>query len=356
MQKKIDVEALRKWFLENARDFPWRQDRTPYKVWVSEMMLQQTQANVVVPYFIRWMEQFPTIEALAQADLDTVLKAWEGLGYYSRARFLHQGAQHILDNHQGIFPSDLVDLKQIKGIGTYTCGAILSLAFGKKIAAVDGNVIRVLARYYGISDDISKPTTVKMITSFAQEILPDRSPGEINEGLIELGATLCKKQKPQCGKCPIKKSCKAYLHGTVDKIPFKSSKVKITQISRTVLLIKFDNYYLVRRVKSGEIMSDLYEFPYFESAESLDLVREIKRSFKLQVEPQQCFPEVKQSFTRYRATLFPQLFIAKQKPVISDYEWLTTSEMAQKAFSSGHRKILEGLRDSRGLEDNREWT
>jgi len=171
-----EIQALKRWFLEVQRDFPWREDPSPYRVWVSEVMLQQTRAEVVVPYFERWMARFPTVEVLAEAPLDEVIKLWEGLGYYSRARNLHQGAQQIVRDYGGKLPNSADKLKKIKGIGPYTVGAILSFAFHQKVPAVDGNVLRVMSRYQRIEEDIAKQKTVKMIGQRVAEILPEKEP------------------------------------------------------------------------------------------------------------------------------------------------------------------------------------
>jgi A/G-specific adenine glycosylase len=179
-----EVEKLRSWFLSQRRDLPWRENTTPYAVWVSEIMLQQTQVAVVIPYFQRWMDKFPTICSLAAASIEEVIKEWEGLGYYARARNLHAGAQYVVKNHAGELPETEAELRKIKGLGDYTIGAIRSFAFNHKAATVDGNVLRVLARYYGISDDISKMKSVKKFQGLAQSLLPEIEPWIISESLM----------------------------------------------------------------------------------------------------------------------------------------------------------------------------
>jgi A/G-specific adenine glycosylase len=260
----LDSKPLIRWFLQEQRDLPWRRERSPYAVWVSEMMLQQTLVAVVIPYFERWMKRFPSIKHLAEAPLDEVLKVWEGLGYYSRARYLHQGAKHIVEHHKGVFPSSPEDLKKIKGLGPYTVGAIRSFAFQHRVPAVDGNVVRVLTRFFMIKEDISKPSTMRTIWEFAEKILPEKDPWVVNEALIELGATVCKKQ-PQCHACPLKQGCQAYSHGIAVDLPYKSAKIKYESLFRAVPVVQWNNKLLVKRGEKGKIMSDLYEFPYFET-------------------------------------------------------------------------------------------
>lgn len=344
----MDFKNLVKWFKSEQRDLPWRRDRTPYAVWVSEMMLQQTQVAVVCPYFERWMVRFPTISHLAEANLDEVIKIWEGLGYYSRARYLHSGARYIVENHGGRFPDRFEDLQKIKGLGVYTCGAILSFAFRKRISAVDGNVLRVMARYFAIERDISKPQTVKEIRDRVEELLPEEESWVANEALIELGATICTKQ-PSCQKCPVKSSCKSYQQAVVDQFPVKSKKTKTEKIYRTVLVIFRDNEVLLRRGQAGEIMSDLYEFPYFETGEEGILVAELQKQarsqFSLRLENPEALEKVSHSFTRYRAHLTPIRFDCAEEiiPVKGPYQWIQVQELHKYPFSSGHRRILQQI-------------
>lgn len=345
---QMNHKHLKKWFLETQRDLPWRESRTPYAVWVSEMMLQQTQVAVVIPYFERWMRLFPTIEDLARAPLDAVIKAWEGLGYYSRARYLHAGAQYVVENHRGIFPEQPDELRKIKGLGPYTIGAIRSFAFHHKTAAVDGNVIRVLARYFKIEEDITKPKTIKKVWELAESILPDEEPWVINEALIELGATLCGKQ-PRCQECPLKKQCQAYQHGMQQQLPIKSKKVATSVLYRAVAIIQWKGCVLVRRAPKGEIMSDLYEFPYFELTDSniiqTEFEQRIKERFQLNVTHENSLKNVSHSFTRYRVHLLPQQFFCKKTKQLTEphFNWHPISELSQLPFSSGHRRVLQSL-------------
>jgi A/G-specific adenine glycosylase len=339
-------QKLIQWFHDNKRDLPWRENPNPYAVWVSEIMLQQTQVAVVIPYFLRWMSIFPSISALAEASLDSVIKCWEGLGYYSRARSLHAGARYIVDNYEGVLPTNPEALIKIPGIGPYTCGAILSFAFKQKAPAVDGNVIRVLTRFYNNHSDISKSTTIKEIWSTAAAILPDKEPWSFNEALIELGATICNRA-PKCFQCPLNSSCKAYAENTVAELPFKSAKTQIEQLYRAVAVIKAENKLLVRRGAQGKLMSDLHEFPYFESkSPERDihwLSGNIRQTFGIDTKFNCDLPDIEHSFTRYRVKLFPAILTSKAAHHIDGYQWLSQKELEQLAFSSGHRRILQLL-------------
>jgi A/G-specific adenine glycosylase len=351
LSSAFDDTLLKKWFIEQQRDLPWRDDRSPYSVWVSEMMLQQTQVSVVIPYYQRWMERFPTIQDLAKASLDEVIKLWEGLGYYSRARYLHQGARYIVDVHGSLFPSTAEELQKIKGLGAYTIGALLSFAFHQRTAAVDGNVIRVLSRYFLIEQDVTQPKTLKMLQQLALSLLPDQEPWIFNEALIELGATLCTRH-PTCRKCPLKGSCRAYAEGAVDRLPYKAKRVKIEKLYRTVAIIKWQNALLVKRGQPGEIMSDLHEFPYFETDEEGLEMEPFKQAIwaqlGLHVSLERALPEETHSYTRYRVSLHPFLFSCIETPpatMAEHYRWCSFSELDQLAFSSGHRRVLATLQE-----------
>ena len=339
MPLKNQLIQLKKWFLSKKRDLPWRQTNDPYAIWISEIMLQQTQVSVVIPYFEKWMTAFPTVQKLASSDIDTIIKIWEGLGYYSRARNLHLGAKYLVEHHNGILPDSEIELQKIKGIGPYTLGAILSFAFHKKKAAVDGNVIRVLTRLFNLDLDVSKHKNVKQIHNLAESILPDFEPWIIAEALIELGATVCTK-KPKCKECPLKTSCKSALHGTQGNLPVKSLKIKTEYLFRHAFLIFAKNKLLVKRGKPGEIMSDLYEFPFLE-AKSKDELLQLNQNnlFGISLLKTSDFEEVNHSFTRYRVSLSSSLFKAKEKP-IQDYEWKSIEELDRLSFSSGHKKLF----------------
>jgi A/G-specific adenine glycosylase len=338
---KFDHHNLKKWFLNQKRDLPWRETKDPYAIWVSEIMLQQTQVSVVIPYFEKWMQTFPTIETLAKSPLDTVIKIWEGLGYYSRARNLHAGANYVLENYQGKLPENKADLQKIKGIGPYTVGAILSFAFNKKKAAVDGNVIRVLSRVFNISDDIAKPKTVNYIRDIAENILPENEPWIIAEALIELGATVCTK-KSKCLVCPLKSTCRAFLEGNTDTIPNKSTTYKTEILFRNVAIVIAENKLLVKRGSDGKVMAGLYEFPFQETC----LVEEnttakISLFLNLSLKKVMDLDVVKHSFTRFQANLNPAIFKSSKAKNVIDCEWLSVEELNKLAFSAGHKKLFD---------------
>lgn len=346
MASFFDWILLKEWFGSRKRDLPWRRNPTPYQVWISEVMLQQTQVATVIPYYENWMRQYPTVQHLAAASLDEVIKCWEGLGYYSRARSLHAGAQYIVEYFDGQVPSTSEALATIKGIGPYTVGAILSFAYHQKAAAVDGNVMRVLARYFNIHEDLCKSSTIKKLRLLAEEILPEDEPWVVSEALIELGATLCRR-KPQCFSCPLKGSCQGYIQGSAAQLPFKAKKTILERLYRTVAVIRCENQWLIRRGQPGEIMTDLHEFPYFESVDTGEsekkVIKQIEASFGLAVSFQEALQPISHGFTRYQVKLYPYLFESRRSPSVENFIWMPLSQLQKLAFSAGHRKILEQI-------------
>lgn len=265
-QIKILQSDLLKWFEKAKRDLPFRQSKDPYSIWISEIMAQQTQIDTLIPYYNRFVENFPNVFSLASASEDQVIKAWEGLGYYSRARNLHQAAKIIVSDYEGIIPSTFVELIKLPGIGPYTGGAIASIAFNEKVSAVDGNVLRVISRYCNSFDDIGDAKTKKRMTQWIETILPEAT-GDFNEGLMELGAMICTPQSPKCLICPIRSGCQSYAAGTTAQIPVKKKKLKQITKKMEVGIVKQNGELLfVRRPKSG-LLSGMWSFPIAEATE-----------------------------------------------------------------------------------------
>lgn len=337
MQKfPFEDDQLKIWFQKQKRDLPWRNNPSPYAVWISEVMLQQTQVFVVKDYFLRWMARFPTIEHLARASLDDVIKMWEGLGYYSRARNIHLAAQQMVANHNAEPPSNPQHLSQIPGIGPYTAGAILSFAFKQKAAAVDGNVLRVLARYFAITESIGLSTTRKKIWEIAENLLPDKEPWLVTEGLIELGATVCKKQA-QCWQCPIQFGCKARQLNLQDALPKMQKRPSSISLVREVFVICHEKDVLIKKAATQKVMAGLYEFPFIEKEKN----KENAFPFCFAAKKSSVLPQVEHSFTRYRVKLLPSVWLAKQKLEIPGYVWVERDALHLLPFSAGHRKILK---------------
>ncbi|MNS12268.1 putative A/G-specific adenine glycosylase YfhQ [compost metagenome] len=258
------TEALVAWFRQVRRDLPWRQTRDPYHIWVSEIMLQQTQVATVIPYYERFLAQFPTPAALASAPTERVLKAWEGLGYYSRARNLQAGAAQVVAEHGGRVPDTWDAVRALPGVGEYTAGAILSIAYGVPVPAVDGNVLRVLSRVALIADDITRPATKRAITAIAASLVPPERPGDLNEALMELGATICTPTRPRCAQCPIAAQCAARAAGRQEALPVKAKKSAARAVTLAVALVERDGRFLIVKRPDDGIWAGLYAFPTTE--------------------------------------------------------------------------------------------
>jgi len=335
------VKELHSWFESNYRPFPWREKRTPYKVWVSEVMLQQTRASVVVPYFLKWMERFPDVSSLAAASVEEVIKMWEGLGYYSRARNLHTGARQITAQFNGEIPRDRAALETIRGLGPYTIGAILSFGFQQRAAAVDGNVARVLARYFAIEENICRTKTRRAIQEKAAHILDPREPWVTAEALIELGATVCLPATPRCSECPLTHNCLGRIRGIAASLPIKDGEKQTTLLLRTVAIVESRGQFLVRKGQAGKVMADLYEFPYLEG--EIKGLETFKSWLGFAVEYVRQLPEVCHTFTRFKARLFPVILKAPHLYLLEGAEWVCRERLADLPFSAGHRKIARHL-------------
>lgn len=255
------VPPLLAWYDENARVLPWREDTGPYHVWVSEIMLQQTRVETVIPYYNRFIQQLPDIQSLAEAEEERLLKLWEGLGYYRRARNLQKAAQTIMEKHGGRFPEAYGDILSLPGIGEYTAGAIASICFEQPVAAVDGNVLRVTARLTGCGADISAPQVKKKIAGLLGSIYPADRSGDFTQSLMELGAVVCLPNGLQCGVCPIAFACRACQTGTQAELPVKAKKAPRKKEKKTVFLLRCGENIAIRQREMDALLGGLWEFP-----------------------------------------------------------------------------------------------
>jgi len=270
------VKPLLDWYEKNARALPWRKNADPYRVWVSEIMLQQTRVEAVIPYYERFMQHFPTVQSLADADEDRLLKLWEGLGYYRRARNLKKAARAIVEQHGGKFPKDYEDIRALPGIGDYTAGAIASICFDQPVAAVDGNVLRVMARLTGSHEDVSSPLVKKETAKRLEALYPEGRCGDFTQALMELGAVICLPNGvPKCGDCPLSFLCRAFRDGTQMELPVKTKKAPRKREVRTVFLLLCGDLVAIRRREEEGLLGGLWEFPNvtgdltFEEAEEV---------------------------------------------------------------------------------------
>ena len=264
------AELLLRWNeTQNDRHMPWKGEKNPYYIWLSEIILQQTRVEQGLPYFLSFKQKYPTVKHLAEAPEDDVMRLWQGLGYYSRARNLHETAKNIHFNMDGNFPGAFEGLVKLKGVGDYTASAIASFAFGEKKAVVDGNVIRVLARVFGISIAADTTEGKKKFASLAQELIDDQQPAAYNQAIMDFGAVLCTPQNPMCDECPFQKTCVAYQQNRIDELPAKKKKIKIQQRYFNYLVIKTEREIYIRKRTENDIWKNLYELPMFETAQPL---------------------------------------------------------------------------------------
>ena len=322
-------EALLPWYRENKRDLPWRKTREPYHVWLSEIMLQQTRVEAVKGYYARFLEQLPTIAALANCDDDALHKLWEGLGYYSRVRNLKKAAIRIMEDHGGQFPGEYEKIRALPGIGDYTAGAVCSICFDKSIPAVDGNVLRVVSRLTEDATPIDLPAQKKKVNDLLSKIYP-REAGEFTQALMELGATLCGPNwRPRCEECPCKDFCGGYLHGTAEQFPVKLPKKGKRVEEKTVFILSCDGQYALEKRPGEGLLAGLWQFPNVESKlETADALAAVEA---MGLQPRDILRTVerKHIFTHIRWEM--RGVYLEVAELGGDYTWLTAEQIRQDA-------------------------
>ncbi|PIE81852.1 MAG: A/G-specific adenine glycosylase [Chloroflexi bacterium] len=345
------------WWDAGHANLPWRESRDPYPIWVSEIMLQQTQITTVIPYYERWLARFPTVQDLAAASLDDVLKLWEGLGYYSRARHMHATAQMIVAEWNGRFPTTAADLQTLKGIGRYTAGAIASIAFNQPTPVLDGNVTRILSRLTNLPDDVTTIATKKHLWQLAAELVPDQRPGDYNQALMELGQTLCLPQKPRCLLCPLSQSCLARQQGTQLERPVKPPRKNTPHYNVVAGIIwqngriSSDRKFLIAQRPLNGLLGGLWEFPggKQENGETLPetLQREIQEELGMVIQVGNFQTSVKHAYTHFRITLhaFHATHISgePQHIGVNNHAWVTLADLDNYAFAITDQKIITSL-------------
>ncbi|MBN2412771.1 A/G-specific adenine glycosylase [candidate division KSB1 bacterium] len=344
-------KKLTTWFESELRDLPWRNTKDPYKIWISEIMLQQTQVNKVIPYYLKFIESFPDIHSLANADLSHVLKIWEGLGYYGRARNLHKAAKEIIKNFQGLFPDDFESVRKLPGIGLYTAAAIMSIAFKQDYAVVDGNVRRVLCRLFTITGNPKSGQGKKIIQQQAQSLLATENPGDYNQAIMELGALICTPRLPKCRLCPVAEFCQAQKSGLQHEYPIKTAKKpRPHNIIAAGIIYKGDKILIARRPENG-LLGGLWEFPggKLEDGETPEqaVKREILEELGISVKVNDLFAIINHQYTHFTITLYVYNceYISGMPETLgcADWRWVTLKEMDKYAFPRANRKILDQL-------------
>jgi A/G-specific adenine glycosylase len=353
----IKIQSFRKllinWYLANHRDLPWRKTTNPYHIWVSEVMLQQTQVVTVLPYYRRFLQRFTNLESLARADVQDVLKVWEGLGYYARARNLHRAAGFVIKHHHGIIPDGWEGFRKLPGVGDYIAAAVLSIAFEKPYAVVDGNVKRVLARLLLEEAPVNSSKSTKIFKKAADRLLSPRDPGTSNQALMELGAMVCKPQQPLCSTCPIQGLCLAYETGRADEYPKKLKKSPTPQFNIAVGVVFKNSNVLITRRKPDGLLGGLWEFPggkIQNDEKARDAcIREIKEETNLTVGVDSHLGRIKHAYTHFKIIMdvFCCTYLSGKVrlngPV--DHRWIKPKKLDDYPFPKANHKFFPALKE-----------
>ncbi|PSL26006.1 A/G-specific DNA-adenine glycosylase [Planomicrobium soli] len=346
IDKKQFQEDLIGWFLAEKRDLPWRRTADPYQIWISEIMLQQTRVDTVIPYYKRFVEKFPTLYDLAEADEQILLKEWEGLGYYSRARNLQAGVKEVAENYGGIVPDNRKDFSSLKGVGPYTAGAVLSIAYGIPEHAVDGNVMRVLSRILLIEEDIAKPKTRKLFEEAVTEIISHEDPSSFNQGLMELGALICTPTSPKCLLCPVREHCAAFDKGKQHDLPIKTKAKKNKAMQFAMIAIKEGDAILMEQRPTTGLLANMWQFPMMELTDEvlpLQIEEELSENFSGVVDGVEKITSFKHVFSHL--TWNVDGFIAKGKnlKIPPHMKWVTAEELDLLPIAGPVQKMKTAL-------------
>lgn len=347
------ADCLVAWYKENSRDLPWRRDPTPYKIWISEIMLQQTQVSTVIPYYRRWMQRFKDVQSVAEASAEELLKHWEGLGYYARVQNLQKAARILCDRFNGRFPQDHASLLRLPGIGRYTAGAIMSLAFNEDFPAVDGNVKRVFARLFNISTPINGASASGFLWDKAWQVLPQGRARDFNQALMELGAIICTPKLPQCAVCPVANYCESLALRVVAERPAPGPRKTTQPIQVALGVLVRDNKIFIQKRQDKGLMPGLWEFPGGKLIPGETPEEALYREFSEELELDVCcldrITTIRHAYTSFRVALhafFCELRDQKQKPVLhaaSEARWVTRDQLSRFAFPAANRKLIELL-------------
>jgi len=360
LSEAVDAVSFRRallgWFQVNARDLPWRRTLDPYHVWLSEIMLQQTQMDRAVGYFERFLDRFPDVRSLDAASEDEVLKLWEGLGYYSRARNLRKAARVVMEQHQGVFPRSHAEIRGLPGVGPYTAGAIASVAYNEPVPAVDANVLRVFARVLDIGEPVAEPAVRRRIESAAAELLDPHNARAFNQALMELGALVCQPRRPNCPACPIALFCLARARGSAEARPVLKPRPAVIRIEMACGVLASRGRLFIQKRRPDDVWPGLWEFPggVMEPGETPEeaLVRELCEETELAVRPVGKIAVLRSSYTRYRITLHG--FFCRPAPGVdlearyrlneaTEARFVPPADLAGFAFPSGHARLVAKL-------------
>jgi A/G-specific adenine glycosylase len=354
---------LLSWFEIHGRDLKWRQTRDAYRIWISEIMLQQTTVVAVVPYYEKFLNRFPTIRILAVASEEEVLRFWEGLGYYSRARNIHKTAKIISEEHNGRFPETVAEILKLPGIGRYTAGAIVSFAFDRPAPIVEANTLRLYCRLMGFSGNPRSTAGGKLLWDLAERLVSPKCPGQMNQALMELGAMVCRPGSPDCPQCPVKSCCRAFLENTTDKIPAPKPRPKITPVTAACIAVEKQGQFLIRRYRDNERWAGLWDFPRLEIPEysgkefsvsdesslSSQIEHLCNETFGIEIQLSELRTEIRHSVTRYRIRLlcYHGMFHSGEPQTDHEYRWISPEKLTEFPLSVTGRKFAKLLLESK---------
>lgn len=350
---KLGAQLL-EWYYQSARELPWRKDKDAYKIWVSEIMLQQTRVEVVKDYYTRWLERFPTPAVLAEASEQEVLNYWQGLGYYSRARNLLAGVREVCATYGGRVPDSQVAIERLPGVGEYTAGAIASIAYNRPAPAIDGNVLRIFSRLFCLEGDITKQATKREVRRLVLAHMPAECPGDFNQALMDLGAMVCIPRRPRCELCPLANLCEAYAREVQDTLPVRSPKKEPVLVRLAAGLVLKDGSYLVQQRPATGMLAGMWEFPTMELAEGEDAVERLQAGL---------LQELRQNVRVGEGTFHFIHTFSHRKWDISFYKcewlagqelppaacWLSSSELTSVPWAGPHRKVVLAYKNTPSL-------
>jgi A/G-specific adenine glycosylase len=339
-KEKIQNKLLQ-WFTKNARDLPWRKTQDPYAIWVSEIMLQQTQVPTVIPYYQKFLKTFPTIRHLAKADLSKVLKIWEGLGYYSRARNLYYAAQIVLSHFRGKVPDSLKDLLSLPGIGRSTAGAILSFAYNKEAPVLDGNAKRVFSRLFAISGNPARGKVESFLWQISASLIPKDHSNPFNQALMDLGSMICTPKEPRCLSCPLKNLCQGYLSGKPERYPPRTIKKTIPHITAVSAIIEKDKKVLLHQRPPKGLLGGLWEFPNWKIEETERLGNYIKKEIGMNVKVKESIGTFQQTYSHFKLTL--HVYHCQTSNAKGKGRWVPIRKLPLFPMSRIHRRIAQTI-------------
>ncbi|MCX7708376.1 MAG: A/G-specific adenine glycosylase [Clostridia bacterium] len=349
--KDIGLHLLH-WYNENKRDLPWRKTKDPYKIWISEIMLQQTRVDTVIEYYLRFLKRFPDVFKLSEAREEDVLSAWKGLGYYTRARNLQKAADFIVKNHGGVFPSTFEDIRRLPGIGEYTAGAVLSIAFNQEYPAVDGNVLRVISRIEGLEEDIGKEKVKKGIGEIVLKMMPEGNASDFNQSLMELGALICIPVNPICRECPVNGFCIANLTERQNELPFKIKKEKNTEPIEYWVAVIQDKHHILMEFRSREsLLGRMWGFPMIEKNETEEFEKQFEEKYGLKLKKKSVIGTTKHVFThQVWKMIVVRCELEEKHSFASELRWISEEEQKELPIPTAFQRVFKLLDNENGWE------